>query len=235
MLILYFVISLIIHLVIIGTCILNAITFFKITSSSDPITKKIFSSLFLFFLLFAGSYVLRLIMVFILPMDLETFYNEIVFDRTEATQTIAVFYAFGIYITLMNLSIIVERAIFKLKTKFVFTFIILGSCLFIGLMMLISAFSYYDATHLQIIPLIVAIIIITIFSIAYIRMGILYEGIVRKKSFLIASGLIFLELGLLFSSKGVIQFSFSLQVIVSPLLILFSVILLRLGYSKEGG
>ena len=229
----YFIVSLILHIAIVSICLLNCVQFYKTSLSSETTTKKVFLSLSLFFLAFSLTYILRIIMVFALPSDLTQFYNEIVYERSEKTQFIAIAYAFGVYIALMILSTIVERALFKMKTKFIFSFLILGSCLLIGLLLIISVFTFYDATYIQLIPLIVSLFVVAIFSIAYLRIGIKYTGQVRKKSLFIAFGLISFVIGLMLSSKGIIQFSFQTQILLSPILILVSMILLQFGYSKE--
>lgn len=225
----------ILHLIIILISILSGLYFLWETRSNQSKQASIFLTFIsAFFIFLGGAYIMRFILVFIIPPDLEIFIQELIVSRTELTQDFAVLYAFSVYLSMSFLCAGTEYSALKGKTKYILSFIIIGSLLFIGLLLSSHFISYSEAIFVQIIPMIIAVAIISSLAFIYIRLGIINDGLLRKKSLTIGIGLFIFIIGVLLSSRGIFHSDFIdsliMPMVFSPSLMIAGMLFLVNGY-----
>lgn len=226
------------HLVIIAMGMLCTACFLKRVLEHDHArTRALFTFITLFFFFMTTAYFMRLIMVFFIPVNDEQFITELTAPRSEDTQTIAVGYAFTVYLGVSCLTAAAEKAAFKGKTHYAFALTVIGSCLVIGLLMILNIISYDMATFIQIIPLIVGAAIGFTLSATYLYIGWKNSGRVRWKSIQVASGITAFIIGVVLSSKGIFRVelmsSLVIPMVISPVMILAGYVLLFAGFMRR--
>lgn len=222
------------HLVIVLMSFFFGGIFFRKALNSDVKKARLFLYFITFFFLFmAISYIFRIILVFLIPPNMDTFLYELTVHRTELTQDFAVIYAFAVYVSMTTLCAGVEFSALKAKTKYLLSAIIIGSLLFIGFLLASELISYKYATFVQIIPMIISTTIIVLLSGVYFYLSLNNTGQIRKKSFLIGIGLLVLIGGIFLSSRGVFQSAF-LNILEIPMLFSPSMIILSFGLLFSG-
>ena len=231
------VIGLLLYIVLVSLLLMVGVLFFKRSREKKGDASDVFFfRLSLFFLIFGISYILRIIMVFIIPPNLDSFYHEL-YARTNITQNLSLLQIFILFIGVAILSLIIETSVLKKKTKYIITLSIILIPLIIYGVSETTELTYEQTIFLNIIPALVSIVAMAIFVGIYLYIGLKNKGILRKKSFSIAIGLTIMTISLIFNSQAwmaaiIDKITLEIFIILVPGQLILSVILLFYGYKE---
>lgn len=234
------IIGLILHIIFVSTCVGLFLYFFKKKKEKKgDIAENFFLRLAFFFLIMGISYITRIIFVFIIPPNLDSFYQELV-ARTVLTQAWSYLQSFILFIAVVFLSLIVESTILKKKTHYLIALLIVITPVVIFILTLLLDITYKQSIMISMVPNFIALGVMGLFVAAYIYIGLKNAGNVRFKSIAIAIGLMLFTSPLIINSQAFVALlnlshiiTLETLMILAPLLLNISLVLLYFGYKES--
>lgn len=227
-------VSFILYLTFIGASFVFGMIFLRLSrEKKEEMTGFFFLCISLFFICLGIGYILRVLLTFFMPLDLQDFYDQLIERKNLSIQQLARVHAFFNYLGFAFLSVSVEYSVYKKRTKYILSILLITSITIILLFL-----PYKVAITFQVIPFSIAFITIGFLIFTYIYLGIKNAGQVRQKSFFISFGLVIYVIGVLLNNYLVLQemapdMLFFRYTIITPLLLTLGILLLYNGYRER--